>query len=110
MVKNLPAAWERPGFDPWVGKIPWRRKWQLTPVLLPGESHGQRSLAGYRQWGHKESDMIETNAFTVSKGEMFEISDSDLYLKKLEKEEQIKPRAVRRKETIKKENSVKENT
>ena len=54
--------------------------------------------------------MIETNAFTVSKGEMFEISDSDLYLKKLEKEEQIKPRAVRRKETIKEENSVKENT
>ena len=35
-----------PAFDPWVGKIPWRRKWQLTSVLLPGESHGQRSLAG----------------------------------------------------------------
>ena len=35
------------GFDPWVGKIPWRRAWQLTPVFLPGESHGQRSLAGY---------------------------------------------------------------
>ena len=34
----------RPGFDPWVGKIPWRRKWQPTPVLLPGKSHGQRSL------------------------------------------------------------------
>ena len=33
--------------DPWVGRIPWRRKWQLTPVFLPGESHGQRSLAGY---------------------------------------------------------------
>ena len=37
----------RPGFDPWVGKIPWRRAWQPTPVLLPGESHGQRSLAVY---------------------------------------------------------------
>ena len=37
----------RPGFNPWVGKIPWRRKWQPTPVFLPGESHGQRSLAGY---------------------------------------------------------------
>ena len=36
----------RPGFDPWVGKIPWRRKWQPTPVLLPGTSHGQRSLVG----------------------------------------------------------------
>ena len=35
----------RPGFDPWVGKIPWRKEWQPTPVFLPGESHGQRSLA-----------------------------------------------------------------
>ena len=34
----------RPGFDPWVGKVPWRRAWQPTPVFLPGESHGQRSL------------------------------------------------------------------
>ena len=40
-------------------KIPWRRKWQSTPVLLPGKSHGQRSLVGYRPWGHKESDMTE---------------------------------------------------
>ena len=49
----------RPGFNPWVGKIPWRRKWQPTPVLLPGESHGGRSLVGYSPWGHKESDMTE---------------------------------------------------
>ena len=41
------------GFDPWVGKIPWRRKWQPTPVFLPGESHGQRSLAGCSPWGCK---------------------------------------------------------
>ena len=41
----------RPGFDPWVGKIPWRRKWLLTPVFLPGEFHGQRSLTGYSSWG-----------------------------------------------------------
>ena len=34
-------------FDPWVGKIPWRRAWQSTPVFLPGEAHRQRSLAGY---------------------------------------------------------------
>ena len=47
----------RPGFDPWVGKIPWRRKWQPTPVFLPGESHGQRCLAGYSIWGCKELDM-----------------------------------------------------
>ena len=46
-------------FDPWVGKIPWRRKWQPTPVFLPRESHGQRNLAGYTPWGCKESDMIE---------------------------------------------------
>ena len=39
--------------NPWVGKIHSRRKWQLTPVFLPGESHKQRSLAGYSPWGHK---------------------------------------------------------
>ena len=43
-------------FNPWVRKIPWRRKWQPTPVFLPGESHRQRSLAGYSPWGHKELD------------------------------------------------------
>jgi len=43
----------RPRFDPWVRKIPWRRKWQPTPVFLPGESHGQRSLVGYSPRGHK---------------------------------------------------------
>ena len=46
-------------FDPWVRKIPWRRKWQHIPVFLPRESHGQRSLVGYSPWGHKESDMTE---------------------------------------------------
>jgi len=46
----------RPGFDAWVGKIPWRREWLLTPVFLSGEFHGQRSLEGYSPWGHKESD------------------------------------------------------
>ena len=40
-------------------KIPWRRAWQPTPVSLPGESHGQRSLVGYSPWGHKESDRTE---------------------------------------------------
>ena len=49
----------RPAFNPWVGKIPWRRKWQPTPVFLPGESHGQRSLADYSPWGRKESDTTE---------------------------------------------------
>ena len=49
----------RSGFDPWVGKSPWRRKWQPTPVFLPGKSHGQRSLVAYNPWGRKESDMTE---------------------------------------------------
>ena len=43
-------------FSPWVRKMPWRREWQPTPVFLPGESHEQRSLAGYSPGGHKELD------------------------------------------------------
>ena len=49
----------RPGFKPWVGKIPWKRERLPTPVYLPGESHAQRSLARYGSWGHKESDTTE---------------------------------------------------
>ena len=59
VVKNLPASAgdERdPGFNPWIGKISWRRAWQPTLVFLPEESHGQRSLAGDGPWGCKESD------------------------------------------------------
>ena len=44
---------------PWVGMIPWRREWLPTPVILPGEFHGQRSLVGYSPQGHKKLDMIE---------------------------------------------------
>jgi len=47
------------GFNPRVGKIPWRREWQPTPVFLPGESHGQRSLGGYSPRGRKELDTTE---------------------------------------------------
>ena len=50
---------KRPGFDPWVRKIPWRRTWQPTPVFLPEESHAQSSLAGYRPQGCKELDAAE---------------------------------------------------
>ena len=50
---------EEPRFDPWVGKIPWRREWQPTPVFLPREFLGQRNLVGYSPWGCKESDMTE---------------------------------------------------
>ena len=58
MVKNLPQC-RRPEFNPWVGKIPWRRAWQHTPAFLPGESHGQRSLVGYSPWGRKALDTTE---------------------------------------------------
>ena len=46
-------------FDPWVGKIPWSRKWQPIPVFLPGKAHGQRSQMGYSPWGCKVLDMTE---------------------------------------------------
>ena len=58
LVKNLPVMQET-----WVQSLgweePWRREWQPTPVFLPGESHGQRSLVGYSPWGRKELDMTE---------------------------------------------------
>ena len=64
MVKNLPGnAGDRLGLDLGVGKIPWRREWQPTPVFLPGESQGQSSLAGYSPWGQKESDTTELLTF-----------------------------------------------
>ena len=47
-------------FDPWVRKILWRRTWQPTPVFVPGEFHGQRGLACFSLWGHKESDTEAT--------------------------------------------------
>ena len=50
---------DRRRFDPWVGKIPWRRKWQPTQVFLPGKPHGERRLLGYSPYGHKESDTTE---------------------------------------------------
>ena len=50
---------KRRRFIPWVGKNPWRRKWQPTPVFLPGKSHGQRGLVGYIPWCSRESDMTE---------------------------------------------------
>ena len=56
----------RLGFNPQVGKIPWRRKWRSTPVLLLGKSHGQRSLVGYSPWGRKESDTTERLHFHFS--------------------------------------------
>ena len=60
MVKNMPTR-RRLRFDPWVGKIPWRKEWQPTLVFLPGEFYGQRSLVGYEDpfVGSQESDTTE---------------------------------------------------
>ena len=57
--KNLPVSAGDVGLIPGLGKIPWSRKCQPTPVFLPGKSHGQRSLVGYSPWGHKESDTTQ---------------------------------------------------
>ena len=54
----------RPGFNPWVGKIPWRRKWQPTAVLLPGTFDGQRSLVNYSLWMCNESNITEQIYFS----------------------------------------------
>ena len=59
LVKRNCLQCGRPGFDPWVGKIPLEKEMQSTPVLLPGKSHGQRSLVGYSPWGRKELDTTE---------------------------------------------------
>ena len=68
--KESSCQCRRHGFDLGVGKIPWKRKWQSTPVFLPGESHGQRSLAGYSPRGHKSwtrlSDQTTTTTTTTT--------------------------------------------
>ena len=61
----IDAINQKHGWDPWIGKIPWRKKWQLTPVFLPGESHGQRSQTDYGPWDSKESDMTEHTHTTI---------------------------------------------
>ena len=53
-------------FDPWVGKIPWRREWLPTPVFLPGEFHGQRSLVGYSPGGRRVGRDLETNTIAAT--------------------------------------------
>ena len=70
MVKDAPANSgniKLHEFDPWVGKIPWRKKWQTTSVFLPGKSHGQRSLVGYSPWGCKKSDVTERACKHINK-------------------------------------------
>ena len=68
MVKNLPAVW----FDPWIWKIPWIRKWQPTPIFLPGKSHKQRSLVGYSPWDCKTVGHVLVSKTTANLG----VSDS----------------------------------
>ena len=57
---------KRPRFHPWVRKIPWRREWLPTPVLLPGEFHAQRSLGGSSPWGRKEFHRTERQTLSLS--------------------------------------------
>ena len=69
VVKNPPASEDDikdMSSIPGSGRFPWRRKWQPTPVLLPGESHGQRSPVGYSSWGHKGSDTTEATEHTFT--------------------------------------------
>ena len=63
-LKRICQQYRRPRFNPRVGKLLWRREWLPNPVLLPGESHGERSLVGYCPWGRKELNMTERLHFT----------------------------------------------
>ena len=71
---------KRYSFDPWVGKIPWSRKWPPTPVFLPGKSHGQSSLVGYSPQGSKESDMTEHTCTHTSDPEFSAFTTQDRLL------------------------------
>ena len=72
-VKRLSTMWET-RVRSLCQEVPWRRKWQSTPVLLPGKSHGQRSLVGYSPWGRKESDTTERSSQPLSVEKGFLIS------------------------------------
>ena len=74
----------RLGSDLWVGKTPWRRAWQPTPVFLPGEAHGQRSLAGYSPWGHKQSGMAEVTRHSTSHSSSLAVSTTSAVTSSME--------------------------
>ena len=63
--KKPTCQYRRCGFDLRVGKIPWRRKWQPTPLFMPGTSHGQRKLVGYSPWGFEELAQLSDSAITI---------------------------------------------
>ena len=75
----------KPGFNPWVRKIPWRRKWLPIPVFLPGEFHGQRGLVGYSPWGCKDSNRIEWLTLSFSLYKKAVIQRKKLRLREVEK-------------------------
>ena len=78
MVNNLPAMQET-WVQFWAWEDPWRRKWQPTPVFLPGEFNGQRSLGGYSPWGHPELDMTEQLIHTYTHRHHREITEMVRY-------------------------------
>ena len=69
-----------PGFDPWVRRIPWRRKWQSSPVFLPGESHGLRSLAGYGAWVAKSWTLVKQLRFKEVTFQLVDLFSSVAFL------------------------------
>ena len=77
VLKGTTCQCKRLGFDPWVGKIPWKRKWQPTSVFLPEKSHGHRSLAGYSPRGPKELDTTEWPHFFFGRDEGTHSSGSE---------------------------------
>ena len=79
VVKESACECRRHRFDPWLRKIPWRRKWQPTPEFLPRKSHGQRSLVGYSPWGHKELDTTEW--LNDNKKQQFSLDSRNLHWK-----------------------------
>ena len=70
-------------FHTWVRKIPWKRKWQSTPVFLPGESHGQRSLADYSPWDHEEFETTEATEQTCMHLYMYNYYVCSVYIVRL---------------------------
>ena len=82
VVKRIRLQCRRHRFNLWVGKIPWRKKWQPPPVFLPGKSHAQRSLVGYGPWGHRESERTQqlNSNNKVDKGQMYISYKSQYYI------------------------------
>ena len=85
--KEFACQCRRPKFNSWVGKIPWRRKWQPAPVFLPGEFHGQRSLPGYSPWGRKELDTMEWLTLSLSLSLHVDLKNEKMEISKKENEE-----------------------